>query len=72
MIDINPFIQKLDRLEEYMDAWINLKAWMFEPLKPFPYSDIDKIDLFNHREYIDKWNKKYHSEPISRDTWEQT
>lgn len=59
MINITPYIEKLNLLKEYMDAWIELKAWMANPLKPFPWKAHDKIDIFNKQECIDNWNKKY-------------
>jgi len=43
MIDIQPYLDKLDRLKEYMDCYIELNSWLQMPLKPFPYKSQRKF-----------------------------
>lgn len=63
MIDVQPYLDKLDRLKEYMDAYVELKVWMYTPLKVIPYEQYDVIQNYNIQEYIDSWNNKYKKLP---------
>lgn len=48
MIDIQEHIDKLELLKEYMNCWIELKFWMLQPLKPFPYKAQQRIMEINN------------------------
>jgi hypothetical protein len=63
MIDIQPHLDKLDRLKEYMDAHIELKVWMKMPLKPFPYNRLSQIEKYHTKEHLEYWNRKYKTLP---------
>lgn len=41
MIDIQPHLDKLDKLTEWINAFIEIKAWMCNVFKPIPW------DAFN-------------------------
>ncbi len=40
---IQPYIDRLEELREWMDVWIDIKVWMDNPLKPTPWKSFNKI-----------------------------
>lgn len=59
MIDITPYEKRLSDLKTYLDAFIELKVWYHQPLKPFPYESFYAIETGSIKFMIDDYNRKY-------------
>jgi len=47
MIDVQKYIDKLEKLKWWVEAYVELKCWMEQPLKPFPYDYANRIWTIN-------------------------
>jgi len=43
MIDVQPYIDKVEVLRGWLMAWIDVRCWTENPLKPTPWDSFNKI-----------------------------
>ena len=43
MIDVQPYIDELERMRRWLMDWIEIKCWMVNPLKPTPWDSFQRI-----------------------------